>query len=90
MRADIETEISPTLGDEKQSEELVRSLLSEYEDDPARLWETNLFGKSLYELVSDGLSAKIARMPEEAARKLRQTLTRILNENTGGLICILL
>jgi len=90
MRADIETELSPVVGDEKQSEDLVSSLLSEYEDDPARLWDTNLFGKSLYELVSEGLNAKLKRMPEDAARKLRQTLTRILNENTGGLICILL
>ena len=90
MRADIETELSPVVGDEKQSEDLVSSLLSEYEDDPARLWDTNLFGKSLYELVSEGLNAKLRRMPEDAARKLRQTLTRILNENTGGLICILL
>jgi len=90
MRADIETELSPIVGDEKQSEDLIRYLLSEYEDDTEKLWQTNLFGKSLYELVSDGLNTKIKNLPEDACRKLKLTLTRILNENTGGLICIIL
>jgi len=90
MRADVQTELSPMVGDEKQSEELIHRLLGEYEQDPQKLWQSNLFGKSLCELVSEGLEAKLKKLPEDACVKLRQTLARILNENTGGLICILL
>ena len=90
MRADIETEVSPMVGDEKQSEELIAYLLGEYEDDTQKLWQSNIFGKSLYDLVSDGLSAKLKKMPEDARMKLKETLTRIINENAGGLICIIL
>ena len=90
MRADIETEVSPMVGDEKQSEELIEYLLGEYEDDTQKLWQSNIFGKSLYDLVTEGLSAKLKKMPEDARMKLKQTLTRIINENSGGLICIIL
>lgn len=90
MRADIETEVSPIVGTEKQSEELVHSLLSQFESDPASIWESNIFGKSLYDLVNDGLHNKLSRMPEESRNKLRETLQRIINEGSGGLICIIL
>lgn len=90
MRADIETVVSPIVGTEKQSEELVHYLLSEFETDPAKIWESNIFGKSLYELVNEGLHNKLSRMPDESRNKLRETLQRIINEGSGGLICIIL
>ena len=90
LRADIETEISPIVGDEKQSETLLAYLLSEFEGNTEKLWESNIFGKSLFELVSEGLNTKLTRMPEEARFKLRDTLQRIINEGSGGLICIIL
>ncbi len=90
IRADIETEVSPIVGTEKQSEELVHYLLSEFETNPAKIWESNIFGKSLYELVNEGLNNKLSRMPEEARNKIRDTLQKIINEGSGGLICIIL
>ncbi len=90
IRADIETEVNPIVGSEKQSEELVHYLLSEFESDPAKIWESNIFGKSLHELVNEGLQSKLSKMPEEARGKLQETLTRIINEGSGGLICIIL
>lgn len=90
MRADIETEVCPIVGTEKQSEELVHYLLSEFESDPKKIWESNIFGKSLYELVNEGLHNKLSRMPEESRRKLQETIGRIINEGSGGLICIIL
>ena len=90
IRAAIETELSPVVGTEEQSEELVRSMLREFEDDPARIWESNLFGKSLYELVNEGLHAKLEHMPDDAREKFGETLARIINEGSGGLICIIL
>lgn len=90
MRADIEAAVTPIVGTIKQSEELVEHLLAEYEDDPAKLWETNIFGKTLNELVNDGLKNKLDRMPQEAQGKLRETLERIINEGSGGLICLIL
>ena len=89
LRADIETVLSPMVGDEKQSEDLVRYLLSEYEEDTGKLWESNIFGKSLFELVSEGLSSKLQKMPEEARMKLRETVQRIINEDSSGLICLI-
>ena len=90
IRANIETEINPVVGTEQQSEDLVRYMLREFEEDPKRIWSTNLFGKSLYELVNEGLHTKLAHMPEESRQKLSQTLERIINEGSNGLICILL
>lgn len=90
IRADIETEVSPIVGSEKQSEELVSYLLSEFENDPKKIWESNIFGKSLHELVNEGLQNKLCRMPEDAQGKLQETLERIVNEGSGGLICIIL
>ena len=90
IRANIETEVSPIVGSEKQSEELVNYLLSEFESDPQKIWDSNIFGKSLHELVNEGLQNKLCRMPEDAQGKLQETLERIVNEGSGGLICIIL
>lgn len=90
MRAVIHTELSPTVGSEEQGEELIRGLLKDFEQDPGKLWSTNIFGKSLNELVNEGLQAKLLHMPAEARARLQQTLERIINEGCDGLICILL
>ena len=90
IRADIETEVSPIVGSEKQSEDLVKYLLSEFENDPKKIWQSNIFGKSLHELVNEGLHNKLYRMPDEAQMKLQETLQKIINEGSGGLICIIL
>lgn len=90
IKANIQTEVSPIVGSEKQSEDLVNHLLSEFESDPAKLWESNIFGKSLHDLVNEGLQNKLYRMPEDAQMKLQETLQKIINEGNGGLICILL
>ena len=90
IRADIETEVSPIVGSEKQSQELVEYLLSEFESNPKKIWESNIFGKSLHELVNEGLQTKLLKMPEDAQEKLQETLERIINEGSGGLICIIL
>ena len=90
IRANIETEVSPIVGSEKQSEDLVNYLLSEFESDPKKIWDSNIFGKSLHELVNEGLQNKLCKMPEDAREKLQETLERIINEGSGGLICIIL
>lgn len=90
IRADIETEVSPIVGGEKQSEDMIRYLLQEYEGDSGKIWQANIFGKSLHELVSEDLNIKLRRMPDDARVKLRETLQRVINEGSGGLICIIL
>ena len=90
MRADITTEVNPLVGSEKQSEDLARYLLEEFEEDPTKIWESNIFGKSLYELVNEGLHNKLYHMPSDARLKLQETIERIINEGCGGLICIIL
>ncbi len=90
IKTDVYTEVSPIVGSEKQSEELVNYLLSGFENDPKQIWESNIFGKSLHELVNEGLQTKLAKMPEDAQIKLQETLERIVNEGSGGLICIIL
>ena len=90
LRADIQTMISPIVGNEKQSEEMIHYLLQEFEGDIKKIWQSNIFGKSFHELVNEDLQGKLMRMPEEARVKLRETLERIINEGTGGLICIIL
>jgi stage IV sporulation protein A len=87
MRVDIDTEIAPMVGDEKQSLDLINYLTGEA---PEKLWESNIFGKSLYDLVSEGLGSKITGVPEESRLKFRDSLTRILNEDSKGLIYIIL
>ena len=90
MRAGIETTVSPIVGSEKQSEELVLYLLREFEENPAKIWESNIFGKSLHALVNEGLHAKLSKMPPEARLKLQETLERVINEGCSGLICFIL
>lgn len=90
MRADIQTEVAPIVGSESQSEELIRYLLKEFEENPAMIWESNIFGTSLHELVNEGLHNKLYRMPGDARLKLRETLERVINEGCSGLICIIL
>ena len=90
MKAGIQTTVSPIVGSEKQSEELVLYLLREFEENPAKIWESNIFGKSLHELVNEGLHAKLSKMPAEARLKLQETLERVINEGCSGLICFIL
>ena len=90
IKADIETEIRPVVGSEQQSEELVSYLLSEFENDASAIWDSNIFGKSLYDLVNEGLHTKLTNMPEDARMRLSETLSKIINEGSQGLICIIL
>ena len=89
MKAQIETEVSPIVGTERQSEELVSYLLGQFEEDPAKIWDSNIFGTSLYGLVNEGLHNKLLHMPEDARLKLKETVERIINEGCNGLICII-
>lgn len=90
IRANIETELSPVVGTEQQSEELVRFMLEEFEENPSSLWKTELFGRSIYELVNEGLHAKLEHMPTDAREKLGETLGRVINEGATGLVCIII
>jgi len=90
VRVDVQTEISPVIGSEQQSEDLVKYLLSEFETNKQGIWDTNMFGKSLNSLVKEDLSNKISNMPLDARNKLRKTISRIVNEGKGGVLCILL
>ena len=90
MRVDVETEVTPLVGTEDQSQDLAKSLVEQFEKDPQAIWDTNILGKSLYELVGENISSKIVTMPLEAQKKMRKTLSRIVNEGKGGVICILL
>lgn len=90
MKVDIETEVNPILGTEAQSEELLKNMMEQFESDPQELWKTNIFGRSLFDLVNDGLKSKVYSMPQTAQQKMRKTLGRIVNEGKGGVICILL
>ena len=90
MRAEIQTEVSPIVGSERQSEELVMGLLKEFEENPSKIWESNIFGKSLHALVNEGLHAKLARMPQDARMKLAETIERIINDGCNGLLCLIL
>ena len=88
--ANIETEVSPAIGSEKQSEDVINYLLQEFEGDTGKIWESNVFGKSLYDIASEGLQAKLKRLPEDSRFKLQEALQRIVNEGANGMICILL
>ena len=90
MTANITTEINPIVGSEKQSEELINYLLNDFEENPTKIWESNIFGKSLSDLVNEGLHNKLNRMPVDARTKLQETIQRIINDGCGGLICIIL
>ena len=90
MRADITTEVAPIVGTESQSEELIMYLLKDFEEDPSKIWESNIFGKSLNSLVNEGLHNKLYKMPADARLKIQETLERVINEGCSGLICIIL
>ena len=90
IKTGIRTELCPVVGTEEQTEEVVKYLLDEFEDDPKRVWESNMFGKSLYDLVNDGMNAKLINIPDDAREKLGETLEKVVNEGANGLICILL
>jgi stage IV sporulation protein A len=90
MKVDVETEVSPIVGTEQQSEELVSNMLSDFTENKQAIWQTNIFGRSLSSLVADGIMSKLASVPAEAEVKLKKTLGRIVNEGKGGVICILL
>ena len=90
MRVDVNTEVTPLVGTEQQSKELVQDLVNQITESPESIWETNLLGKSLSSLVGDNINSKIVMMPIDAQRKMRKTLGRIVNEGKGGIICILL
>ena len=87
MRVDVDTEINPMVGDEKQSQDLIRHLSAA---EPEKLWQSNIFGKSVYELLQEGLESKVRRLPEEVRGKFRGTLGRIVNEGATGLVCLIL
>ena len=90
IKANIQTEVAPIVGTESQSEELVKYLLAGFEEDPTKIWESNIFGKSLNDLVNEGLRSKLFHMPNEARMKMQETLERVINEGCNGLICIIL
>lgn len=90
MKANITTEVSPIVGSEKQSEDLVMYLLSEFEENPVKIWDSNIFGKSLHELVNEGLHTKLSRMPTDARMRVQETIERVINEGCNGLVCIIL
>jgi stage IV sporulation protein A len=90
VQASIQTEVTPLVGTEKQGEELIRSLTEEFQDDPNALWDRDFLGRSLQDMVREGINSKLYRMPEHAQEKLQETLSKIINEGSGGLICIIL
>ena len=90
MKANITTEVSPIVGSEKQSEDLIMYLLNGFEDDPTKIWDSNIFGKSLHELVNEGLHTKLARMPADARMRVQETIERVINDGCNGLVCIIL
>jgi stage IV sporulation protein A len=90
LSVDLSTEVSPIVGGKEQSEELVNKLIQDYQDDPKSILSTNIFGKTLDELIGDGLRHKATNITPDAQGKMRKTVTRIINESKGGVICILL
>ena len=90
IKVDVETEVTPLVGSESQSQDLVNYLNEQFENNPEKIWETNLLGKSLSSMIGENISSKIVMMPTDAQRKMRKTLGRIINEGKGGVLCILL
>jgi stage IV sporulation protein A len=90
LRTSVETEVTPALGGTTASEEIMGFLLQGFEGDVNKIWESNIFGKSLYDIAGEGLDAKINSLPENARSKLQETLQKVINEGSGGLICIIL
>ena len=90
MKINTKTQVTPIVGSEQQSQELVEYLLKDFEEDPVKIWETNIFGKSVHELVNEGLQNKLYRMPADARGKIGETIEKIINDGCNGLICIIL
>ena len=90
IKCNTYTEVAPIVGSESQSRELVMYLLKEFEENPGEIWNSNIFGTSLHELVNEGLHNKLYRMPQDARNKFRETIERVINEGCNGLICIIL
>lgn len=90
VKVDVQTEVNPIVGTEKQTEDLITHITSEIETDPEQIWNTDIFGKSLYDLVREGLNSKLSNVTEDAQLKLREMMGRIVNEGDGGMVCILL
>ena len=91
MQVDIDTEVSPTVGTEKQGEDLLHYMMDGFENDPDSIWQTDIFGKSLYDLVREGLNQKLSRVPEDSREKIREAMSHVVNDSgNGGMICILL
>ena len=90
IRTEVETEVTPAIGGETASEDIINFLLQGFDGDVNRIWQSNIFGKSLNDIAEEGLTSKIEALPENAKKKLRETLERIINEGSSGLICILL
>ena len=90
MQVDVSAEVSPVMGAEQQSEDMVKNMLEKFNDNPGGIWETDMFGKSMHALVNEGLYNKLTSMPEDTCKKMRKALSRIVNEGKGGIICILL
>lgn len=90
MKTTVNTEVSPIVGTQKQSEELALYMLGDFEEDPEKIWESNIFGKSVHELVKEGLGAKLSKLPDDARLKLRETIERMINDGCSGLICFIL
>lgn len=90
VKTTINTEVAPIVGSEKQSEELVMYMMSDFESSPEKIWESNIFGKSLHELVSEGLHTKLSKLPDDARMRLKETIERMINEGCSGLICLIL
>lgn len=90
MKTNICTEITPFVGSEQQSEDLIAYLMNEFEESPNNIWQSNMFGKSLHELVGEGMHNKLIKMPEDARDKMRETIERVINEGCSGLLCIIL
>ncbi len=90
IKVDVQTEVNPIVGTESQSKEFIEYLVKEFEADPSRIWETDIFGKSLYDIVREGLSGKMSGIPEDVREKIQEALNRMVNEGNGGMLCVLL
>jgi stage IV sporulation protein A len=90
IRANIETEIAPIVGSEDQANDLINYIKENAEEEPEGIWDTNIFGKSIKQLVDDGIKTKVGNMNDESQMKLQETLQKVVNDSNGGLICIII
>src|SRR5699024_8621683 len=90
IKVNVETEVSPIVGSEEQSKEYIQEIINEYKKDESKIWDLNIFGRTLSTLVNEGMNSKINKVPEDTQMKLQETLQKIVNEGNGGMICIML